>query len=92
MGQETSLDGASVGALWCINIQGPDDILPMPSRATALEEANKLNVYFGELASRPDATIYDPIMRAVVIEYPYTAESHAAGVARAALSSTKEQT
>lgn len=60
--------------LWAVNVHGPDDLYAMPSRAAALEHANELNVYFGEHTGKHE---YDPIMRAVVIPWEGSAESHA---------------
>jgi hypothetical protein len=57
--------------MWCVNVHGPDDVYAMPDKASALERANDLNVYFGSLAHGEHA----PIMRAVVIEWPHNAES-----------------
>jgi hypothetical protein len=66
------------GKLWCVNVQGPDDVYAMPSKAAALEHANELNVYF---AGREHHE-YDPIMRAFVIEWPHSAESFAESLAQ----------
>lgn len=58
--------------LWCLHIEGPDDIHPAPSKAHAEKAAEWFNKrYAGE---------QDVMMRAVVEPYPYSAESHAEGV------------
>lgn len=62
------------GKLWCVHVHGPDDVHAMPTRAAALERANEFNEVFG----RHNFKEGDPIMRAVVIEWPHSAESHAA--------------
>jgi hypothetical protein len=67
--------------LWCVNVHGPDDVYAMPNKAAALEHANELNIYFGKLTNESATHEYDPIMRAVVIEWPHSAESHAADLA-----------
>lgn len=61
--------------LWCVNILGPDDVLAMPDWWAALEEANALNRYFARLDETRHES--DPIMRAVVVPWPHSAESHA---------------
>lgn len=61
--------------LWCVNVRGPDDLYAMPSMAAALECANMMNVYF---ATRGlcEFDPLDPVIFAVAIEWPYSAESH----------------
>jgi len=72
----TFADAAQQGdaRLWCVHVQGPDDVIAMPSKSAALEHANDLNALFG----RHPYEEGDPIMRAVVIEWPHSADSHAA--------------
>jgi hypothetical protein len=65
--------------LWCVNVWGPDDLYAMRDKATALERANELNIAFGR---RPRHE-YDPIMLAVVVEWPGPPESHAQDLAAA---------
>lgn len=64
--------------LWCVNVWGPDDLYAMPDKATALERANSMNIEFGSIPRHE----HDPIMLAVVIEWPYSPESHAEDLAR----------
>lgn len=71
---------AQDGKLWAVNVTGPDDLYAMASEAQALARANELNLYFDKLDEKRHA--YDPIMRAVVIEWPHTPESHAAALAK----------
>lgn len=59
--------------LWCIHVQGPDDQIAVRNKADGLEEANKLNALFSKSAYSNG----DPLMRAVVIEWPHSAEKHA---------------
>lgn len=72
---------ANEGKLWCVNVHGPDDVYAMPNKAAALERANELNIYFAKLLDESKTPEHDPIMRAVVIEWPHSAESHAADLA-----------
>ncbi|MEJ5030079.1 hypothetical protein [Comamonas sp. MYb69] len=63
--------------LWCVHVTGADDVHPMPSREVALEEANALNTSICRI-KRQDI---DPVLIAVVAEWPHSADSHAAGLA-----------
>jgi hypothetical protein len=63
--------------LWCVNVWGPDDVYAMPDRAAALERANSMNIEFGSIPRHE----HDPIMLAVVIEWPHTPDSHAENLA-----------
>lgn len=65
--------------LWAVNIQGPDDLIAQPSRLAALELAAAMNTTFGRVGHHE----FDPIMRALVVEWPYTPDSHAAALAAA---------
>lgn len=67
--------------LWCVHVQGPDDVHAMPSRAAALERANELNECFG----RHPYEDGDPIMRAVVIEWPHAADLHVTALYKRAM-------
>ncbi|WP_423933247.1 hypothetical protein [Comamonas sp. 23] len=62
--------------LWCVHVTGADDVHPMPSREVALEEANALNTSICRI-KRQDI---DPVLIAVVAEWPHSADSHAAGL------------
>jgi hypothetical protein len=67
--------------LWCVHVEGPDDIFPMPSKEEAEKEAAEINA----VAAREFEDHGDDIMfRAVVVIYPYSAESHAEGCAERA--------
>ena len=55
-------------AMWCVHIEGPDDILGMPSKDFAERVAVKLNKGFNELNGD------DLHVEAKVIPYPYTKE------------------
>lgn len=67
-------EGAAM--LWCVHVTGADDVHPMPSREVALEEANALNTSICRM-KRQDI---DPVLIAVVAEWPHSADSHAAGL------------
>lgn len=62
--------------LWCVHLTGADDVHPMPSREVALEEANSLNTSICRI-KREDV---DPVLIAVVTEWPHSADSHGAGL------------
>ena len=62
------------GDLWCVHIEGPDDILAMPSKDFAERVAANLNKGFDEL-KRDDIRI-----EAKVIPYPHTKESFDEGL------------
>jgi hypothetical protein len=68
----SEMNEATDNKLWCVNVHGPDDLYAMPNRAAALECANMMNVYF---ATR-ELCEFDPVICAVAIEWPYSAESH----------------
>lgn len=59
--------------LWCVNVIGPDDVYATRTRLEALEEANWQNIYLSGLERHE----YDPVLHAVVIEWPHSASSHA---------------
>lgn len=60
--------------LWCLHIEGPDDVHPAPSKAHAEVAAKRFNDYFrGSINNIP--------CRAVVEAWPHSAESHAETVA-----------
>jgi hypothetical protein len=58
--------------LWCLHIHGPDDVYPAPSKAHAEKAAELFNKRF--------AHVTDVLCKAVVCEWPHSAESHAADV------------
>lgn len=63
--------------LWCVHIEGPDDMIAMPSREAAEAEAKLLNESW-----RKDGHEYDPVLNAVAKPWPYSAEQHAKDIAR----------
>jgi hypothetical protein len=63
--------------LWAVHVEGPDDILAMPDRATADIKADEINGIAQMLRNRPDASPNDPRISAKVIEWDGTAEEHA---------------
>ena len=65
--------------LWAVNVHGPDDLYAMPSKTAALERANEMNVHFGAM----DFDGNDPLLRAVAVPWPHSAESHRAALAKA---------
>jgi hypothetical protein len=52
---------------WFVHVQGPDDMVPMPSREAAEAEALALNAHF-ERTYGPDPDPLLPPMRAVVVQ------------------------
>jgi hypothetical protein len=56
--------------LWCVHIEGPDDLVAAPSKELAEEAAKHMNAHFSQ-------NFVDPILRAVVIEWIHSPESHA---------------
>ncbi|MBN3848687.1 hypothetical protein G3N58_17920 [Paraburkholderia sp. Ac-20342] len=65
--------------LYAVHVQGPDDIIAAPSKREAEVLADKLNVYFAEMTQKSGPAA--PTIEAVVIKYPFTAESHAEALA-----------
>jgi hypothetical protein len=73
--------------LWCVHIPGPDDLHAAPDRATAKRMASEHNTWLdqkyweesinfgGDWPTRVACT-------AVVIEWPWSAESHATALMR----------
>lgn len=67
--------------LWCVNIQGPDDIIAMSGRASAQVYADELNKFFTDYATKHGHKD-DPSAHAIVAPWPWSAESHADDLAR----------
>jgi hypothetical protein len=62
--------------LWCVNITGPDDVIAVSSRAEAVDLAARFNdVAVTKFEAAPHE--YDPLMWAVPMPWPHSAESHA---------------
>ncbi|KAA0888722.1 hypothetical protein [Oryzomonas rubra] len=64
--------------LWCVHIEGPDDLIAMPSMDAAGREAAKLNKSIGRQWEEGD-----PEITAIATLWPYSAESHAKALAEA---------
>ncbi|MGE8367018.1 hypothetical protein [Cupriavidus sp.] len=69
---------SDASTLWAIHVEGPDDIIAVPSRDAAEREAVLLNQQFASVPKSKHA----PVARAVVIEWPYTAAGHAQSLGR----------
>lgn len=78
---EFSLDPAAFDqALWCVHIHGPDSLIAQPDLETAERRAKEWGAMFRDImANNPSP--YDPLLRAVVIRWPGTAETHAEDIA-----------
>lgn len=71
---------ASTPELWCVHIPGPDDIYAHPDRAAAEKHAGEFNTFMRAYWQRNPQTENDPTeasLTAVVIPWPWSAESHA---------------
>lgn len=64
---------------WAVHVSGPDDVHAAPDRAQAVAAAARFNDWFDK---RRDPHPLDPQMHAKVIEWPYSAESHAKDLPR----------
>lgn len=58
--------------LWCLHIEGPDDVLAAPSREAAQEAAERLQQW---LDARPKHEL-DPLVRCVVEPWPHSELLH----------------
>lgn len=77
-GVRAALGGSPDAAkLWCVHVQGPDDIVATASRTNALELANQINAFSANI----ERTENDGLIIATVIEWHGTPESHAASLA-----------
>lgn len=61
--------------LYAVHVQGPDEIIAAPSKLEAEVLADKLNAYFVEMWQKRGPAA--PLIEAVVIKYPFSADSHA---------------
>lgn len=70
---------AAGGPLWCMHIQGPDDLHAAPDFWTALAWAAELNSFIAEKAAKGNWKADDnyPLSQAVVRQWTGTPESHA---------------
>lgn len=59
--------------LWCVHIEGINDYVAAESREAAEREASAINTYIGRAGGKAPASI----VRAVAIEWPFTAAGHA---------------
>jgi hypothetical protein len=59
--------------LWCVHIEGLNDFIATDSHESARQEALAINAYIDKAEKSPRAAI----LRAVVIEWPFTPASHA---------------
>ncbi|QQC67006.1 hypothetical protein [Paraburkholderia ginsengisoli] len=59
--------------LWCVHIEGLNDFIATDSHDSARQEALAINAYIDKAEKGPRAAI----LRAVVIEWPFTPASHA---------------
>jgi hypothetical protein len=59
--------------LWCVHIEGVNDFIATDSRESAEQEALAINTYIDRAEKGPRA----PVLRAVVVEWPFTAAGHA---------------
>lgn len=66
--------------LWCVHVQGPDSLIAQPDRETADKRAAEWQAGFDAMLAR-DPSPNDPVLKAVVIEWPYTSRAHAECVA-----------
>lgn len=67
--------------LWALHVAGPDDVVPMPDRATAQARADEVNAIAAAYRARPDASPDDPPVSASVVPWDGTPEDHAESVA-----------
>jgi hypothetical protein len=81
--------------LWAVNIDGPGDIFPARSREDAIALATAFNAWWLKEMS-PHLRDHDPVLWASPVQWPYSAELHAANVMgeygwlRTALESVRE--
>lgn len=61
--------------LWCVNINGPDDIVSVPDYLSAVRMANTFNAWWLDLKTKKPITDNDARMWAEPIEWPYS-EGH----------------
>ncbi|MGF6963587.1 hypothetical protein OKW43_000592 [Paraburkholderia sp. WC7.3g] len=59
--------------LWCVHIEGLNDFIAVDSEEAARSEASEINAYI----DRADRSSRAARLRAVVVEWPYSADAHA---------------
>lgn len=64
-------EGAQPIALWCLHLQGPDEVIPAPTQAHAQKAADAINAY--------DDT---GLVRAIAAPWPHSDQSHADDVGK----------
>lgn len=75
----TSEDIPEAAPLWCVHIEGPDDVVPAPDWETAEKWAGIANATFDAQKARyPDPTFPFPL-KAVALIWPHDAAGHAEG-------------
>jgi len=69
--------------LWCINVQGPDDVYPAPDFWTALAWAAEINAAIAKRAidKKWAADPEYPRAQAIATRWPWSPERHEAGLA-----------
>lgn len=67
--------------LWCMHVIGPDDVHAAPDKETAQNWADWLNAEAAKSAAMIGED--DPMVKATVAPWPYSAESHADDLPRA---------
>lgn len=59
--------------LWCVHIEGLNDFIAVESEESARHEASEINAYI----DRAERSSRAARLRAVVIEWPFSADAHA---------------
>ncbi|WP_233855989.1 hypothetical protein [Paraburkholderia sp. HD33-4] len=59
--------------LWCVHIEGLNDFIAVDSEESARHEASEINAYI----DRADRSSRAAQLRAVVVEWPFSADGHA---------------
>lgn len=72
--------------LWCMHVSGADEVHPAPDRATAQLWAAQFTVV--QQRHNPIPHPYDPVTNFTVQQWPWSAESHADGLARSIADNT----
>jgi hypothetical protein len=62
--------------LWCVHIEGLNDFIAVDSMESARHEASEINAYI----DRADRSSRAASLRAVVVEWPFSADAHARAV------------
>lgn len=72
--------------LWCVNVIGPDTVIPQPSRTVARERAKRWQDEWEQvrasLGLKPSTLKFAPKVTFKVVEWPWSAREHAAGLAK----------